>query len=179
MILGLIVACEIAFWVAILAGLGSRYLLRKPKLGAVLLILSPVIDLVLVVLVAIDLLRGGTASWQHGLAAIYIGFSVAFGHQIIAWADAWFAYRLARGSRPPSLSGMAYAVKCWKDVGRTLIVVAIAGAISGGLILAVGDSSRTAELEVNFRILGIILAADVLWALSYTIWPKKERVLAP
>lgn len=55
MILGLIVACEIAFWVAIVAGLSVRYLLRRPKIGAALLLAAPVIDVVLLILVASDL----------------------------------------------------------------------------------------------------------------------------
>lgn len=173
MILALIVACEVSFWVAILAGLAVRYVLRRPKLGAALLIAAPVIDLVLLVLVAVDLLRGGTASWEHGVAAIYIGFSVAFGHQIIAWADARFAHRFAGAPRPAPLTGRAYTVKCWKDVGRTVLMSVIAGGISGGLILLVGDPERTGELAINFRVLGIILAIDLIWAISYTIWPKK------
>lgn len=174
MILALIVACEIGFWAAIVAGLSARYLLRRPRLGAALLIAAPVIDVVLLVLVSIDLLGGGTASWEHGLAAIYIGFSVAFGHPIIAWADARFAHRFAGGPMPEQLTGARYTMKCWKDVLRTLLMAAIAGAISGALILLVGDPERTGELAINFRILGIILAIDLIWAISYTIWPKKE-----
>jgi len=173
MILALILACEIGFWVAILAGLAARYLLRRPKLGAGLLIAAPLIDVALLVLVAVDLLGGGTASWEHGLAAIYIGFSVAFGHAVIAWADAHFAHRFAGGPKPPKMTGATYTRKCWRDVGRTLIMVAIAGGISGALIWLVGDPARTAELQVGFKILGVILAADVAWAISYTIWPKR------
>ena len=173
MILALILACEIAFWAAILLGLAARYLLRRPKLGAGLLIAAPAIDVVLLALVAIDLLGGGTASWEHGLAAIYIGFSVAFGHQIISWADAHFAHRFAGGPKPRALAGRQYALKCWKDAGRTLLMSVIAAAISLGLVVLVNDAQRTGELLVNFRILGIILLVDVLWAASYTVWPKK------
>ncbi|OJX97684.1 hypothetical protein EDD28_1853 [Salana multivorans] len=174
MILALIVACEVGFWVAILSGLAVRYLLRRPRLGAGLLIAAPVIDVVLLVLVAIDLLRGGTASWEHGLAAIYIGFSVAFGHPIIAWADVRFAHRFAGGPRPEQLTGTSYTVKCWKDVLRSLLMAAVAGAIAGGLILLVGDPARTGALAATFRILGLILTIDLLWAISYTIWPRRE-----
>lgn len=83
-----IVVCEVAFWVAVLGGLTARYVLRRPRLGAAMLVAAPVVDLVLLTLVAVDLLRGGTASWHHGLAAIYIGASVAYGHRMIAWAPA-------------------------------------------------------------------------------------------
>jgi len=173
MILAAIVICEIAFWVVLLGGLAARYLLRRPRLSAVLLISAPVIDLILLAFVLVDLLGGGTASWQHGVAAIYIGFSVAYGTRMVAWADARFAHRFAGGPTPQRLAGSAYTLKCWMDVLRTLAMAAIAGAILGGLILLVGDPQRTAALEGFFRILGIIFVADLLWAVSYTIWPRK------
>lgn len=33
MLIGIIVACEVGFWVILLAGLVARYLLRLPRLG--------------------------------------------------------------------------------------------------------------------------------------------------
>jgi len=168
-----IVACEIAFWVAIVAGLTSRYVLRRPRLGAALLVAAPVIDVVLLVLVAVDLLGGGTASWHHGLAAIYIGVSVTYGHRMIAWADAHFEHRFAGGPAPEKLTGRRHTVRCWGDVLRTGGAVLIAAAILGGLVLLVGDDARTAELRTTFPVLGVVLAVETLWAVSYTVWPRK------
>ena len=173
MILAAIIACEIGFWLALVAGLSLRYIARKPRLGTALLIAAPVIDLVLLALVALDLLGGGTASWHHGLAALYIGISVAYGHRMIAWLDAKFATRFRGAPRRAPLTGAAYTVACWKDVVRTALAVAIAAAILGGLITIVAAPDRTAELLGFFRILGIVLAVDVIWAVSYTLWPKK------
>ncbi|KHK96699.1 membrane protein [Microbacterium mangrovi] len=173
MILTALVICEVAFWVAILGGLAARYLLHRPRLGAALLVLAPVIDAVLLVLVAVDLLGGGTASWQHGLAAIYIGFSVAYGKRMVAWADARFTHRFAGGPAPERLTGARYTAKCWRDVLLTTLAVVIAAAILGSIILLVDDAERTAALSNWFGILGVILAIDVLWALSYTVWPRK------
>lgn len=172
MILAAIVVCEVAFWVALLAGLGARYVLQRPRLGAILLILAPVVDAILLVLVAVDLLGGGVASWQHGIAALYIGLSVAYGPRMVAWADQRFAYRFADGPKPARLTGSAYTLKCWRDVLLTLLVVAIAGAILGALILLVSDQTRTAALSGFFAVLGFILMIDVLWAVSYTLWPR-------
>jgi uncharacterized membrane protein len=107
-----IVACEIAFWVAILGGLITRYLLRRPRAGAAMLVAAPVIDVVLLAVVTVDLLGGGTASWHHGLAAIYIGFSVAYGHRMIAWADVRFTHRFVGGPAPERLSGRRYTARC-------------------------------------------------------------------
>jgi len=108
-ILVAIIACEIGFWLAIIAGLVARYVFRRPRLGAMLLLAAPVIDLILLVLVGVDLLGGGTASWHHGLAALYIGVSVAYGHRMVAWADAKFA-QWFRGAAPrPGRYGWDYA----------------------------------------------------------------------
>lgn len=179
MILAAIIACEIGFWVILLGGLAARYIARKPRLGAILLLLVPVIDLLLLCFVAIDLLGGATASWEHGVAAIYLGLSIAFGRRMVAWADVRFAHRFDGGPAPEKPTGRQYTVLCWQNVGRTLIMVAIAAAVLGGLILLVADASRTAALTDFFRILGIIFAVDFLWALSYTIWPKPDPKPAP
>ncbi|QJU55335.1 hypothetical protein SCB71_20125 [Herbiconiux sp. KACC 21604] len=175
MVLIAIVACEIAFWVAILGGLAARYLLRRPRLGAGLLLMAPVIDAVLLVLVAIDLLGGATASWQHGIAAIYIGVSVAYGSRMVAWADVRFQHRFAGGPPPEKPTGARYTAKCWRDVLRTLLAVLIAAAILGAIILVVGDPDRTAALSGYFGILTLVFGIDVVWAVSYTIWPKKPE----
>lgn len=179
MILIAIVVCEVAFWVAIIAGLAARYLLRKPRLGSALLILAPVIDAVLLALVAVDLLGGGTASWQHGLAAIYIGVSIAYGKRMVAWADAHFQHRFSGGPAPEKLTGTRYTAKCWRDVILTALAVVIAAATLGAIILLVNDAERTSALSEFFRILGIIFAIDFLWAVSYTIWPKKAARTVP
>lgn len=173
MILAAIIACEVGFWLAIIAGLVARYPLRRPRLGGALLLAAPVIDLVLLVLVAVDLLGGGTASWHHGLAALYIGLSVAYGHRMIAWADRAFAQRFRGQAKPPAQYGWDYALASWKDVLRTLLAAAIAAAILGGLVLLVGVPERTAELLPFFPILGVIVGIDLIWAVSYTVWQKR------
>ncbi|WP_311258539.1 hypothetical protein [Microbacterium sp. WCS2018Hpa-9] len=178
MILAAIIACEVGFWIAIAAGLTARYAFDRPRLGRMLLLAAPIIDLVLLALVALDLMSGGTASWHHGLAALYIGISVAYGHRMIAWADAKFAARF-RGAAPrPRLFGSAYTISCWKDVARTMLAAAIAAGLLGVLIALVGDAARTAELLGFFPILGVIVAIDLLWAVSYSIWPKRAPVTA-
>jgi hypothetical protein len=171
-----IVLCEVAFWVAILGGLTARYVLRRPRLGTAMLVGAPLIDLVLLVLVAVDLLGGGAASWHHGLAAIYIGASVAYGHRMIAWADKRFDHRFAGGPAPERLSGRRHTARCWGDVLRTGVAVLIAGGILGGLVALVDDPARTAELRGTFSVLGVVLAVEVLWAISYTVWPRKPAV---
>lgn len=48
-------------------------------LGLFFLALTPVVDLVLLIATAVDLYNGATAGTVHGIAAIYLGVSIAFG----------------------------------------------------------------------------------------------------
>jgi len=86
-ILAIIVGCEIGFWVLILLGLCARYVVRLRRTGLVLLAMTPVVDVVLLTATAADLMAGATATVFHGIAAIYLGFSIAYGHKMISWAD--------------------------------------------------------------------------------------------
>ncbi|MDR1189719.1 MAG: hypothetical protein LBK95_20080 [Bifidobacteriaceae bacterium] len=178
MIVTLIIACEIGFWVLIASGLAARYLLGAKKLGAVLLALSPVIDLVLLVATAIDLRGGGEPGAMHGLAALYIGLSVAHGHAMIKWADQRAAYWSRRGPKPPTLYGNDYAAICWKGFARTVAGCLVAWA----LIIALGhfadNPEATQTLNIWVGTLKIIAVIDGLRALSYTIWPRKPAKVA-
>lgn len=176
-ILAIIIACEVGFWVLILLGLLARYPLRRRRLGLVLLALTPVVDVVLLAATAIDLSRGATATTFHGIAAIYLGFSVAYGHKMITWADSHFAYRFAGGPAPRKRYGAAHTAESWRDVARTILAAAIAAGVLWGLILISGDPARASALVGMFRILGIIAAIELIWAISYTFWPKKAPAL--
>lgn len=172
MVLALLIGCEIGFWVAIVSGLTARYLLGARRLGAALLVCAPLTDVVLLAAVALHLAGGAKASWHHGLAALYIGFSVTYGHRMIAWADARFAHRFAGGHAPARLTGRHYTRHCWGDVARTLGAAAIAAGILTLITWWVSHPARTEALTQWYGILGIILVIDVLWALSYTVWPR-------
>ncbi|MBI9115642.1 hypothetical protein JAV76_11515 [Sanguibacter sp. YZGR15] len=171
----IIVACEIGFWVLIALGLVARYPLRRRRTGLTLLALTPVVDLVLLATTVVDLRGGATAGTPHALAAVYLGLSVAYGHAMIRWADVRFAHRFADGPAPERLHGMRYAAKCWKDVVRTALAVGIAAGIIQVLVLLVDDAARTEALTQIYPVLGIVAAADLLWAASYTVWPKTPK----
>ena len=175
MILGIIVACEIGFWVLIVLGLVARYLLRRPRIGAFLLVLTPVVDVVLLIAVAVDLRDGGAATFAHALAAIYLGFSLVYGRRMIHWADVRFAHRFAGGPAPVALHGSAYARACWRDVLRTAVVVGVAAGVLWLLTVIAAEGTETGALTGTYRILGIIFAVELVWAISYTVWPKPVR----
>ncbi|MEV7614909.1 hypothetical protein [Streptomyces sp. NPDC089799] len=180
MIVALIIACEVGFWLLLAAGLALRYLAKKPRLGAAVLLVEPLLELVLLAVTAVDLKNGAAPDWKHGLAALYIGYTVAFGHYTITWLDAHAAHRLAGGPKPPGAGyGKARAVHEWKLWLRTLVAAAVTLALLQGAILYVGDDGDTGSLEswqfVALRIAGI----HALIAVGYTIWPKKAPRTAP
>jgi hypothetical protein len=176
MLIAIIVAAEIGFWVMLGLGLVTRYLLDRRTLSTVLLASVPLIDLVLLVATVIDLSQGATADFKHGLAAAYIGFSVAFGHSTIRWADQRFAHRFAGGPPPwrPPRGGWARTRYEWREFGKA----AVAWGISVGLLLAailiVGDADRTEALEGWIARLTMILAIWSLWPITHTIWPSRQ-----
>ena len=105
-----IVACEIGFWVVIALGLITRYIFKREKLGFFLLALTPVIDLILLVVTATDLYNGATATQVHAVAAIYLGSSIAFGKSMIRWADERFRYYVQKtGAKPARRIGYEHA----------------------------------------------------------------------
>ena len=176
MVFAFVVACEIAFWLLLLAGLAARYPLRRRRLGAVLLALTPVTDFVLLVAGLIDLRAGATAGFAHGLAALYLGFSVVFGPSVVRWADARFAHRFAGGPPPPPLGhGWERARHEWREFGRALLAAGIAAALLLGAIAWVADPDRTAALTWWLGRLVVVLVIWLLWPVTYTIWPSRPK----
>ncbi|MFE6127802.1 hypothetical protein OG317_25650 [Streptomyces sp. NBC_01167] len=175
MIVTLIVICEVGFWVLLAAGLATRYLLKMPRAGMALLLCEPLLEVVLLVVTALDLKNGGEPSWKHGLAALYIGYTVGHGHRTITWLDGHAAHRF--GGAPPPVKPPRYGMARAKHEGKVWTGTLIAAAVATGLLqLAVwyvDDPSRTGPLQswmyVAWRTAGI----HGLIALTYTIWPKK------
>lgn len=176
LILTVIIGCEIGFWVFVLLGLLARYVLRRPRTGIVLLAMAPVVDLVLLTAVIVHLRTGGAAGFFHGLAALYLGVSVAYGHKMVTWADERFAHRFAHGPAPVRRYGSDHAKEAWKDVARTGIAVGIAAGILWLLMHLVADLSRTQALQGIYPILGIWFVIDLIRAVSYTAWPRRAPV---
>ncbi|MCO5973884.1 hypothetical protein [Actinoallomurus soli] len=172
----LIVGCEIGFWVLLMTGLATRYLLRARRLGNVLLVGVPMVDVVLLAASVVDLRRGAPASPAHGLAAIYIGVSLAFGHQMIRWADQRFAHRFAGGPAPVKAprTGRAHAAHERGQWLRHLLAYVVGAAALGVFTLLVGDVHRTLKLWAVMVPWGLVLAIDFVISFSYTVAPRKR-----
>ncbi|WP_320669914.1 hypothetical protein [Patulibacter defluvii] len=181
MLVTLIAVCEVLFWVLLAWGLTLRYVLRRPRAGAVLLLLLPVCDLLLLGATVADLRDGATAQFPHGLAAAYLGFSLAFGPGLVRWADVRFAHHFADGPAPTPVprSGPERVRHEWHVFARA----ALAWAISCGLLLLaialVADGDRTAALLGWIQRLSLVLAIWAIWPISYTIRPGPDPSRAP
>lgn len=175
MIVTLIVICEVGFWVLLAAGLATRYLLKMPRAGLALLLCEPLLEVLLLVVTAIDLKNGAEPSWRHGLAAVYIGYTVGHGHRTVKWLDGHAAHRL--GGAPPPVGPPRYGMARARHEGKVWLGSVTAAAVASGLLLLaiwyVGDAGDTESLKgwigVAWRAAGI----HGLIALSYAIWPRK------
>ncbi|HAZ40222.1 MAG TPA: hypothetical protein DCY39_10225 [Exiguobacterium sp.] len=168
-----IVCCEILFWVFIVAGLIVRYGFRREKLGFRLMAMSPVIDIVLLVLTVLDLSRGSTATLAHGLAAIYIGVSLAFGKQMIAWADG--VYRRMILKEQVAKERISRARRERNGFYRHILAFLIGGALLGAMILWLGNTEQTESLLRTLQLWGLVLVIDGVISMSYTVFPARSK----
>ncbi len=142
----------------------------------------PFIDLILLGATVLDLRMGATATFAHGLAAAYIGFTVAFGSITIRWADNWFARRFAGAAKLPSppthgWKRVKYEFTLW---GRCLLAAFVMCLLLAAAIALVNDPLRTEELHLWF---GVALSSSSLWFLFGPLWslafswrtPKSDR----
>lgn len=165
----LIVACEVAFWVVLLLALVVRYALRKELLSRGLLLSLPLIDVLLLAFTALDLRSGSTATFAHGLAAAYVGFTVAFGGTATRWADAHFAHRFAGGQVPAKAPSRGWAAVRY-EFGlwlRCILACVITVVLVDALVLLVGDSAATRPLLAWHR---QAFGCVVLWFFFGPVW---------
>ncbi|MFI2347195.1 hypothetical protein ACH492_09075 [Streptomyces sp. NPDC019443] len=175
MIVTLIVICEVGFWVLLVAGLALRYLAKMPRLGAAVLLCEPLLEVILLAVTAIDVKNGAEPDWKHGLAAVYIGFTVALGHHTIKWVDAKFAHRFAGGPRPvkPPKYGAARTVHEWKTAIRWITAAVIAMGLLQAAIWYVGGDGDIGSLRSWQETMLFVIGINVIIAGSYTLFPKQ------
>ncbi|GHH38931.1 hypothetical protein [Lentzea cavernae] len=178
-ILALIIGCEIGFWFFLLAGLVARYPLRSPKVGAALLICTPLVDVVLLIATVFDLRAGGEATWPHAAAAIYLGLTLGFGHGIMRWADQRFHHRFAGGPPPlaPPKYGRPKVLHEWKQFGKFGLAWLISTVIMAALVFFVSTPAQTELLwKIAIPVMtGVGAAWFVFGPLVTTIRPPRPR----
>jgi hypothetical protein len=165
----LIVGCELAFWLLLVLALVVRYLLQRNQLSRALLFALPVVDILLLAFTALDLRAGTPATFAHGLATAYVGFTIAFGSVVVRWADQRFAYWFANGPTPvttPTLRWPAvqYELALWL---RCIVSSVITIALLIALIAYVDNEANTQELYAWFR---IAFGSVILWFVFGPVW---------
>jgi hypothetical protein len=165
----LIVGCEVGFWLFLGAALAVRYLLHRERLSKGLLLALPAIDLLLLSFTVADL-RGGTlATFAHGLAAAYVGFTIAFGSIAIVWADQRFAHLFAGGPKPSGPSkqrcpAVRHELGLWL---RCIVAAAVTMGILVAMIAIVDNDPVTDALREWFR---IAMGAVIFWFFFGPVW---------
>jgi hypothetical protein len=177
----LIVCCEIAFWAVLAAALTLRYLFQRRSASRFLLLLLPVVDLVLLAVTALDLRAGTPATVAHGLAVVYLGFTVTFGPLVIRRADAWFAWRYANGPRPRGFAtaGWPAVVDDLKLWVRAVLAWVVTLVLLRALVTFVGDDAVTRALQLWYRIafgsLVVWFVLGPLWSLVFLSWKQRRE----
>ena len=174
MVVAVIIAAEIAFWLLLVSGLVARYGFGRPRFGIALLVATPLVDLALLAATTIDLRRGGEAALPHALAAVYIGVSVAWGKRIVSWTDARFAYRFAGAAPPvrPPRAGRAHVAHQRGEWLRHLFAWVTGTALLGLGVLLVDDPDRSWALVNVAALWTIVLVIDFAISFSYVLWPR-------
>lgn len=175
-IVWLIIFCEVAFWIVILLGLITRYILQQKTLGLFFLTLTPIIDLILLITTGIDLINGATAETPHAIAAVYIAVSLVFGKSMINWADERFKYYVMKqGVKPSKLTGLDYSRSYAKSWLKHLLSYIIGTSILHMIIYLINDKTRTEAMDNVIHIWTIILVIDLIICISYFVWPPKRN----
>ena len=149
--------------------LAARYLLRRERLSRALLFSLPVVDLLLLAFTTLDLKSGTPATFAHGLATAYVGFTVAFGSVAVRWADQHFAFRFAEGPPPikaPShgWDAVRYEFGLWF---RSIVAWVIAIVLLVALIAYLDNEAVTERLQEWFR---IAFASVIVWFIFGPLW---------
>jgi hypothetical protein len=165
----LIVGCEVAFWLLLVLALVVRYLLRRDQLSRALLFALPAADVLLLTFTALDLRAGTPATFAHGLATAYVGFTIAFGSVVVRWADQRFAHWFASGPPPVTTPtrgwpAVQYELALWL---RCIVAWVITVALLIALIAYVDNEAITQELYYWFR---IAFGSVIVWFVFGPAW---------
>lgn len=94
----------------------------------------------LVTVSLVDVARGTEPGHSHGLAALYLGFTAAFGPALIRWVDARAAYHYGR--RPAAASAASRHCDGRPRVADGVRAV-LAAAIAGAVLLTIATVAGT------------------------------------
>jgi hypothetical protein len=130
----------------------------------------PLVDALLLTATALHLAGGAEADWSHGLAALYLGASVAFGPSLVRAVD-----RRAAGAPPPAAHGDGdRAAAGWRLWLRALWAGGVAAAVLGALVL-IGGPGDTRALWAGGGWFGQLALIVGVWLLLGPAWTTLTR----
>lgn len=176
MLFWLIIGCEIGFWIFLFLGLFIRYILKFPRISKAVLLCVPLLDLILLYVTAVDLYNGATAEFAHGLAAVYLAFTVVYGGGVIKWLDQYAAYKFASGKKIEEFSkyGWNHTIYEWKQWLKGVGAGSLAVILLFIAIKYVDQPEKTQALyEWFYYIFWVLVIWFACWPLWYTLFPKK------
>ena len=173
LVLTVIIATEIAFWLLLLSGLVARYGLGRPRLGFALLAATPFVDLAAR---GHDHRpaprRGGrpAARARRRLHRRLRGVGATAGR--VGRCPLRAPVRRRPGARWPPRTGRRHAAHQRREWLRHLVAWATGTALLGLGVLLVGDPDRTWALQNVAALWTLVLAIDFAISFSYTLWPR-------
>lgn len=175
MLLALIGLLEILFWVCLFSGLFVRYVFGWQRISVALLILTPFTDLVQLIVALFDVAGGGYPSFLHGMAAFYIGFSIAGGQQVIHMMDARFSARF-NGVRAQKTSKRVRSPKqqlqlAYKDWRRCVYASVVSLLILVTLIAVAGYRK---SFWLIYWVIVVLFTVVMWWILG--VWRLKRKL---
>lgn len=137
--------------------------------------MTPVTDLVLIIVTGIDIYHGATPTIAHSVAPAYLALSIVYGKSMIRWSDERFLYYVKReGEKPKRKIGMEYAKHSMSGTLKHILAYIFGGAILLLMIFYIGDKSKTEELWATLNFWGIVVLIDIFISITYFIWPRKK-----
>jgi hypothetical protein len=129
----------------------------------------------------IDVAGGSPPSTVHGLAAVYLGGTIAFGHSIIRWADGWFAHRFAGGPPPPKPPryGRERMVYEWREWAKMALLLAIAVAVMLLVELVAGRGLPLGEQWLSDPMWSWAQRTGVVALIWLVFWPVWVTIAPP
>lgn len=66
-------------------------------------------------------------------------------------------------------------MNCWRDLVRRVLAAAVITVPTAGMIVLADSDQATAALSRTHRWMGVVVVAEALWALRFTIWPRPAK----
>ncbi|MCL1702652.1 hypothetical protein [Lysinibacillus sp. Bpr_S20] len=161
------------YLIVIILGLTLHYIYNSKKIRLFFLLLISAIAVFLLIVTAIDLLKGGNFTMAHSVAAILLGVPIVSGMSIIPGADDMFLYYIKKeGTKSEKKTGFALARHSLKESFQHLFVYIIGAGFLFIVLYLVNVADHIFNLFETLKVWSLVLGIDFIISISYFIWPR-------